>query len=140
MTQTADIDQGVDNSPCLLLGVHAVPPRERIPNGLDHRFVLIAPTFSVHSDTRGLTARHGSMSPGHEITHDLPNWPDPTTCATIGGLDLGEVTLGVYVGGDEQVELHQAVGHLGFRKPFRTSGVGGSLEVGTAGGTRALVR
>src|SRR5215207_11296545 len=42
-----DIDQGVDNSPCLLLGVHALPPCERVANGLDQWRVLIAPRLQA---------------------------------------------------------------------------------------------
>ncbi|MEV5633547.1 hypothetical protein [Micromonospora tulbaghiae] len=55
---------------------------------------------------------------GHDVTRDLPGCPDPATCASTGGLDLGEVTLGVDgAAGDEPVELGQAVTDIGFRKP-----------------------
>ncbi|MER7439859.1 hypothetical protein [Micromonospora avicenniae] len=55
---------------------------------------------------------------GHDPTHDLPSCPDPATCASMGGLDLGEVSLGVDgVDGGEPVELDQAVTDIGFRKP-----------------------
>ncbi|GAB2943184.1 hypothetical protein GCM10027280_34830 [Micromonospora polyrhachis] len=55
---------------------------------------------------------------GHDLTRDLPGCPDPATCAAMGGLDLGEVSLGVDgVDGDEPVELGQVVTDIGFRKP-----------------------
>ncbi|SCL57676.1 hypothetical protein GA0070606_2812 [Micromonospora citrea] len=56
---------------------------------------------------------------GHDLTWDLPGCPDPATCVSNGGLDLGEVSLGVVDGadGDEPVELDQAVTDIGFRKP-----------------------
>ena len=55
---------------------------------------------------------------GHDVANDLPGCPDPASCASAGGLDLGEVSLGVEgVGGDEPVELNQAVTDIGFRKP-----------------------
>lgn len=55
---------------------------------------------------------------GHDVTSDLPGCPDPATCASVGGLDLGEVSLGVDgAGGDEPVELGWAVTEVGFRKP-----------------------
>ncbi|MEV4763305.1 hypothetical protein AB0J89_11785 [Micromonospora chokoriensis] len=55
---------------------------------------------------------------GQEVTGDLPGCPDPATCAAMGGLDLGEVSLGVDgADGGEPVELDQAVTDIGFRKP-----------------------
>ncbi|TYC14257.1 hypothetical protein FXF52_39740 [Micromonospora sp. MP36] len=55
---------------------------------------------------------------GHDLTRDLPGCPDPATCAAVGGMDLGEVSLGVDgVDDDEPVELSQAVTDIGFRKP-----------------------
>ncbi|QLQ35588.1 hypothetical protein [Micromonospora robiginosa] len=55
---------------------------------------------------------------GHDATSDLPGCPDPATCASVGGLDLGEVSVGVDgAGGDEPVKLDQAVTDIGFRKP-----------------------
>ena len=42
-----DIDQGVDNSPCLLLGVCALPPCERVAYRLDQGLVLIAPRLQA---------------------------------------------------------------------------------------------
>lgn len=55
---------------------------------------------------------------GHDLTRDLPGCPDPATCASVDGLDLGEVSLGVDgADGDEPVELNQAVTDVGFRKP-----------------------
>ncbi|MFG2059159.1 hypothetical protein ACGFI9_34595 [Micromonospora sp. NPDC048930] len=60
---------------------------------------------------------------GHDLTPDLPGCPDPATCASMGGLDLGEVSLGVVdrAAGDEPVELDQAVTDIGFRKPSGTA-------------------
>lgn len=52
---------------------------------------------------------------GYDLSDDLPACPDPAICASIGGLDLGEVTLGV--DGDGEAGLDGAVTHLGFRKP-----------------------
>ncbi|WP_406084440.1 hypothetical protein OHA01_08285 [Micromonospora zamorensis] len=55
---------------------------------------------------------------GHDVTGDLPGCPDPATCTSVGGMDLGEVSMGVDgAGGDEPVELDQAVADIGFRKP-----------------------
>jgi hypothetical protein len=55
---------------------------------------------------------------GHDLARDLPGCPDPASCAAMGGLDLGEVSLGVDgVDGDEPVGLGQAVTDIGFRKP-----------------------
>ncbi|MGK5672209.1 hypothetical protein ACSNOB_05110 [Micromonospora sp. URMC 106] len=55
---------------------------------------------------------------GHDLTRVLPGCPDPASCAAMGGLDLGEVSLGVDgADGDEPVELGQAVTDIGFRKP-----------------------
>jgi hypothetical protein len=59
---------------------------------------------------------------GHDLTRDLPGCPDPATCASVGGLDLGEVSLGVDgADGDEPVVLDQAVTDIGFRKPSGTA-------------------
>ncbi|RQX16537.1 hypothetical protein DDE19_14880 [Micromonospora ureilytica] len=59
---------------------------------------------------------------GQEVTSDLPGCPDRATCASMGGLDLGEVSLGVDgADGDEPVELDQAVTDIGFRKPSGTA-------------------
>lgn len=55
---------------------------------------------------------------GHDLTRDLPGRPGPASCASVDGLDLGEVSLGVDgADGDEPVELNQAVTDMGFRKP-----------------------
>ncbi|WP_197699071.1 hypothetical protein [Micromonospora inositola] len=55
---------------------------------------------------------------GRDVASQLPGCPDPATCASVGGLDLGEVSLGVDgAGGDEPVKLDQAVTDIGFRKP-----------------------
>jgi hypothetical protein len=55
---------------------------------------------------------------GHDVTRDLPGCPDPATCGSVGGLDLGEVSMGVdSAGGDEPVELNQAVTDVRCRKP-----------------------
>ncbi|MCW3820599.1 hypothetical protein ONA91_39825 [Micromonospora sp. DR5-3] len=47
-----------------------------------------------------------------------PDCPDPATCPSVGGLDLGEVSLGVDgASGGEPAALNQAVADTGFRKP-----------------------
>lgn len=55
---------------------------------------------------------------GHDVTRELPDCPDPAGCAPVGGLDLGEVSLGVEgVDTDQPVRLDQAVTDIRFRKP-----------------------
>lgn len=55
---------------------------------------------------------------GHDLASDLPGCPDPAACASAGGMDLGEVSVGVDgAGGDEPATLDQAVTDIGFRKP-----------------------
>ena len=49
----------------------------------------------------------------------LPQCPDPVTCADVGGLDLGEVSLGVagQTGGKHPLQADTAVAGVSFRKP-----------------------
>ncbi|MET7833402.1 hypothetical protein [Micromonospora sediminicola] len=55
---------------------------------------------------------------GPDPARDLPGCPDPATCASTGGRDLGEVSLGVDgADDDELVEPDRAVRDVGFRKP-----------------------
>ncbi|MEH0829009.1 MULTISPECIES: hypothetical protein [unclassified Micromonospora] len=55
---------------------------------------------------------------GHDVTGLLPQCPEPATCASVGGLDLGEVSLlGDDPNGADPLELDQTVTGIGFRKP-----------------------
>lgn len=77
---------------------------------------------------------------GHDLTHDLPGCPDPATCASLGGLDLGEVSLGVDgADGDEPVELDQAVTDIGFRKPSGTAVLAAVVALASQAGPLLVV-
>ncbi|GIF69918.1 hypothetical protein Ais01nite_79530 [Asanoa ishikariensis] len=68
------------------------------------------PTVAQILSAFGEAGCHGTLwSPAG---HGLPVCPDPASCASLGGLDLGEISLGV-----EPVELGQPVTDIGFRKP-----------------------
>jgi hypothetical protein len=55
---------------------------------------------------------------GYDVTSDLPDCPDPASCASLGGRDLGEVSLGIdSAGSDDPLTLDHAVTDIGFRKP-----------------------
>ncbi|MCW3815747.1 hypothetical protein ONA91_14935 [Micromonospora sp. DR5-3] len=72
---------------------------------------------------------------GHDLIADLPDCPDPAMCASVGGLDLGEVRLGVDGASvDEPVELHQAVTDIGFRKPSSRAVLAASVALASQAG------
>ncbi|MFD6563185.1 hypothetical protein [Micromonospora profundi] len=72
---------------------------------------------------------------GQGVTSDLPGCPDPATCASMGGPDLGEVSLGVDgADGDEPVELDQAVTDIGFRKPSGTAVLAAAVALASHAG------
>ncbi|MFI7213470.1 hypothetical protein ACIBP4_18665 [Micromonospora maritima] len=77
---------------------------------------------------------------GHDPARDLPSCPDPATCASTGGRDLGEVSLGVDgVDGDEPVELDRAVRDLGFRKPSGTAALAAAMALASRAGPLLVV-
>ncbi|MGC5288651.1 hypothetical protein [Micromonospora sp. DT231] len=77
---------------------------------------------------------------GHDLVADLAGCPDPTTCASLGGLDLGEVRLGVDgASGDEPVALHQAVTDIGFRKPSGRAVLAASVALAVQAGPLLLL-
>lgn len=56
---------------------------------------------------------------GVDAVEGLPGCPDPGTCGSAGGLDLGEVGLGVAgrVGDEQSLPAQGAVERMSFRKP-----------------------
>ena len=72
---------------------------------------------------------------GHEVTNHLPGCPDPTTCSSTGGLDLGEIKLGVDgADGDEHLDLDQSVTDIGFRKPSGDAVLGAAVALASQSG------
>ncbi|MEV7988652.1 hypothetical protein [Micromonospora sp. NPDC085948] len=78
---------------------------------------------------------------GHEVTADLPGCPNPARCASMGGLDLGEVTLGGVDGATrgEPAALNQAVTHIGFRKPSGLAVLAASVALASQAGPLLLL-
>ncbi|MFF0155376.1 hypothetical protein [Micromonospora sp. NPDC005203] len=73
------------------------------------------------------------------MTADLPGCPNPARCASVGGLDLGEVTLGVDgATRDEPVALSQAVTDIGFRKPSGLAVLAASVALASQAGPLLL--
>lgn len=72
---------------------------------------------------------------GFDVTSDLSGCPDPATCASVGGLDLGEVSLGVEgADGDQPVKLDQAVTDIGFRKPASSAVLAATVALASQAG------
>ncbi|WP_157779059.1 hypothetical protein [Micromonospora sp. WMMA2032] len=72
---------------------------------------------------------------GHDPVRDLPGCPAPATCASTGGPDLGEVSLGVDgADGDEPVGLDRPVRDVRFRKPSGTAVLAAAVALAARAG------